>query len=213
METRLALQSDWISLGLIAGLICLALFRVAAPARFNDVLASAISERIFSQELYPQQALNAYNAIFQLFFLCMLGLLLYQVQPWELLGMEQITFPLILGALFVLTAARLFIDNLLGYALNLSQIVDFYYSRRFTYLAVVGIGLLVLNVILHFIQWNGAILGYVFLLIAVLLVVLSLGYAYLNISQFVAVQPFYFFLYICTLEIAPLLLLHNALAG
>ena len=214
IELRSVAGWDWIDFHVLAGIVFLAGIRVVYGNQFRDALRSLINGRIFSAEVYDQQALSGFHTAIALFQLTNLALFLHLLQPWRYLGWQAdwSYFP-ILGGLFVLVGGRLLLDRLVGSVFRDDFLVDWFYSHRFVAMFLLAIVLQGANMYWAFAAPEDALTAAVWSAVMGILLVFALVLPYLQMGQRVIKLGFYFMIYICTLEIAPLILLYNWLVA
>jgi hypothetical protein len=209
-------RDQWVIVIITALLVYMGLLNRAMSKDIKNVLMSFYNNRVLSQVSKEENLLNswAFVGLFILFGFTF-GLFIYQFTNYKeiyyrISGIQLFTsFSLLVIILF---AVKLVILRFLGFVFNISRLVAEYSSAL--YLTYFNITFVFLPVTLCFSLLAAAYIPYV-LVIALFLVVTIFVWQYLRssvgiISNF-KFHKFYLFIYLCALEICPILILIKAL--
>ncbi len=202
----------FILLGLFAGI------RIYYGSILIQTLESAISfqvaARIFKDNSVLQKQLDN---ILYVFYIISAGLLLYVaeirlgLEPYGIMGGYLYLFNLAL--LLMLFLARLVLNNAIGFLFDKIGLYREYFYNIFIFNKLIGISILPL---LLFVIYTDGILMVVFQWIALAAVSVILIMRLIRGIVFSfrrGVSKFYMFMYLCALEMAPLVLLYRWLEG
>lgn len=209
-------RDQWVILIITALLVYMGLLNRAMSKDIRNVLESFYNNRILSQVSKEENLLNSWTfvGLFLLFGLTF-GLFIYQLTSYfevyySISGVQLfVSFSLLVIVLF---AVKLILLRFLGFVFNVGRLVSDYTS--ILYLTYFNITFVFLPVTLCFSLLAARYIPYV-LMVALLLVVVIFVWQYLRssvsiISNF-KFHKFYLFIYLCALEICPILILIKAL--
>ncbi|MEE9362578.1 MAG: DUF4271 domain-containing protein [Cellulophaga sp.] len=211
---RATSTNTWITLVLFISVLFVAMAKNLFHARFfNFIILPFNSKYIF---LYNKKGriFNWFNIFFTLFQILNFSLFIYLVSQvfFKLkMGSLNINYLIVLGSttLFMLLKGIFQFGN--GYVFNINHRISEFIFKRLTYLNYSGIVMFIANVILTFVIKDSipVIYGSVFLII----LLNAIGWLTIlrNHQNYLSNNFFYFILYLCTLEIAPLLILGSYL--
>jgi hypothetical protein len=209
-------RDQWVMVIIVTLLVYMAILNRAMSKDVKNVLQSFYNNRILSQVSKEENLLNSWTFIglFVLFGFTF-GLFLYQLTAYyevfySISGLQLFaSFALLILALF---AVKLLILRFLGFVFNINRLVGEYIS--ILYLTYFNITFVFLPVTLCFSLLPAPYIPYV-LGVALLVVVAIFVWQYLrssmNIISSFRFHKFYLFVYLCALEICPILILIKAL--
>lgn len=202
----------FILLGVIAGV------RFYYGSSLKQTLESAISFQVGTRIFEDNSALQKQlDIILYVLYIFSAGLILYvveirfELEPYGLSGGRLYLLNLaFIGLVFL---ARVILINAVGFFFNTRVIFREYLYNLFIFNKLIGVILLPL---LLFVVYTEGILMEVFQWIALVCLILVLSMRMIRAGIFSfrkGVSIFYMFLYLCALEIAPLVLLYRWLEG
>ena len=212
-----AQRDGWILgvVGLLLSLLCVV--RLAFPGDFHVILQAGFNDRILGQINKEYNLYSSWPFVFlYLIFAGATGLFIYLMLPNTFQGVSRGGFQSFLGItllVFILFTLKIICTRIIGYLFDLQKVVREYVSVL--YICYFHVGLICLAV--------GSIAcltppeGLVFLRIFVWVILLGffgfrLGKTFLHLMQTYKLSVFYLFVYLCILEIAPILILINVLS-
>ena len=211
-------QPAWLFLSLLILLACLAGIRIFYGSILMQTLESSVSfqvaTRIFADNSGLQKQLDIILNVFYIFtagIILFIAEIRFGLEPYGLSGVLLYLFNLLLlGALFL---ARMVLIHATGFLFNKRSIHREYLYNIFIYNKLIGIILLPLllfviytdGILMVVLQWTTVVAVSVILLMR-----LIRGFVF---SLRKGVSIFYMFLYLCALEMAPLILLYRWLEG
>ena len=209
---RMFENNDWIAAVLFLVLILITILKVIYPKRFEALLGCLFSKKYFldySSELL--EIFSLYNAL--LFFVqnLVLSLFIY-VLFTKLFLLNSLMGFQFFSTLFIGVTLYLVFQFVLGKIVavlfRFNEIFELNRMWKFSYLKSISILFLPILIFVIYafpnykiIYWVGVVVMLIFLIIRMILIIVG------NIKQF-SYNWFYFILYICTLEILPLVLLY-----
>lgn len=211
---RNTFPADWITLVLFGSLLCLVLAKRLYYQRFLNFIILPFNNKYVLMYNKKERLFNWFNLFLSLFLVLNAALFLYLSRTlWQ--QPEEEVFPF----LFLIIAALLMIYLLLKSFLQLANAYLFdnegviveYIFKKLSYLFYSALVLFTANILLVYVIPASKLMIYsaIFLFAA-----LNLG-GWLAIirgnQNFIANKFFYFILYLCALEIAPLVIILSAL--
>lgn len=209
-------RDKWVVVIIVSLLVYMALLNRAMSKDIKNVLQSFYNNRILSQVSKEENLLNSWTflGLFVLFGFTF-GLFLYQLTAYyevfySISGVQLFgSFALLIIVLF---AVKLLVLRFLGFVFKVNRLVGEYIS--ILYLTYFNITFVFLPVSLCFSLLAAQYIPYI-LVLALVLVVVIFVWQYLrssvNIISNFRFHKFYLFIYLCALEICPILILIKAL--
>lgn len=209
-------RNQWVIVIIISLLIYTAFLNIALNKDVNTVFQSFYSKRVLSQAGKEEGYINFWSfvGLFLLFGLTF-GLFLYQLAfynntYYSIAGFRLfISLSLIIIALF---AVKFLVLKFLGFIFDINKVVGEYIS--ILYLTYFNIAFVFLPVAVCFSLLDAKFIPYL-LAVAALLIVVIFTWLYLrssvNIISNIRFHKFYLIVYLCALEICPILILIKAL--
>jgi hypothetical protein len=209
-------RDQWVIIIIIALLLYTAILNRIMSKDFESVWQSFYSKRMLTQVSKEDNIINSWTFIglFLLFGLTF-GLFLYQLASYyhvyySISGVRLfVSLSLIILILF---AVKFLVVKFLGFVFNINKLVSEYLSVL--YLTYFNIAFVFLPVAVCFSLLTNQLIPYI-LAIALILIVIIFIWQYLrssvNIISNILFHKFYLFVYLCALEICPILILIKAL--
>jgi hypothetical protein len=209
-------RDQWIIVIIVGLLLYTAILNRIMSKDFESVWQSFYSKRIMSQVSREEGMINSWTflGLFLLFGLTF-GLFLYQLAAYYHVFYSISGFQLFISLSFiilVLFAVKFLILKFIGFVFNINKLVSEYLSVL--YLTYFNIAFVFLPVAVCFSLLTDQLIPYI-LGIALILIVIIFVWQYLrssvNIISSILFHKFYLFVYLCALEICPILILIKAL--
>ncbi len=209
-------RDQWVIVTIISLLIYAALLNITLNKDVKTVFQSFYSKRVLSQAGKEEGYINFWSfvGLFLLFGLTF-GLLLYQLAAYNntyysIAGFRLfISLSVIIIALF---AVKFLVLKFLGFIFDINKVVGEYIS--ILYLTYFNVAFVFLPVAICFSLLDAKFIPYL-LGVAVFLIVVIITWLYLrssvNIISNIRFHKFYLIVYLCALEICPILILIKAL--
>lgn len=206
---RFTFSDNWITITLASCFLILALVKWVYKNEFNHLMSAALSDRYIkvSRNEHPNDFLRV--AVVSV-YITMLALWIVKIAHTQgSIGLDLDNFLLIVTAISVFILFKRYLSMLVATLLQFDDLLELVEYHRNTYRAVLGVFLLLLNLILYY----GSPLSDSFLWgISLLSVVIMLCYNFIILYTYYNTflkHGVYFIMYLCTLEIAPYLLLYK----
>jgi len=202
-------SQDWITLTIGACLLILTLVKWVYKNEFNHLLTAAFSDRYIkvSRNENPNHLLRI-----SIIIVYVISLTLWEIKLSFIDGNTNLdfeTFILTLTIISVFIMGKRYLSMMVASLMKFDQILELIEYHRNTYRAILGIFLLLLNLCIYYIFPESStyiwIASYISIAIFFAYNIIIL-YTY---SKGLIKEGFYFILYLCTLEIAPYLLLYK----
>ncbi|RZA04061.1 MAG: DUF4271 domain-containing protein [Sphingobacteriaceae bacterium] len=209
-------RDQWVIVTIIALLIYAALLNITLNKDVKTVFQSFYSKRVLSQAGKEEGYINFWSfvGLFLLFGLTF-GLILYQLAAYNntyysIAGFRLfISLSVIIIALF---AVKFLVLKFLGFIFDINKVVGEYIS--ILYLTYFNVAFVFLPVAICFSLLDAKFIPYL-LGVAIFLIVVIITWLYLrssvNIISNIRFHKFYLIVYLCALEICPILILIKAL--
>ncbi len=207
-------SKDWISAIFLLSLLCLVFARAFFLSRFRNFVILPFNNKYIFLYNKKGQLTHGFHLAMTLFFfmnLCVyLVLVAGTLLPDEIRAQGRL-LPIIVGGLLLFFGGKLGLQAATAAILELKPLLASVVFKKMTYLNYSGLVMFIANLLLGYLFEGSKPLVYSSLLL-VLLVNLIGWLGILKIHQkAITSHFFYFILYLCTLEIAPYLIISNLL--
>ncbi|MDB5136208.1 MAG: hypothetical protein JWP37_2811 [Mucilaginibacter sp.] len=209
-------RDQWVVVIIIGLLLYTAVLNRIMSKDFESVWQSFYSKRMLTQVSKEDGLISSWTfvALFLLFGLTF-GLFLYQLAAYYHVFYSISGFQLFIWLSFIiiaLFAVKFLILKFIGFVFNINKLVSEYLSVL--YLTYFNIAFVFLPVAVCFSLLTNQLIPYI-LAIALILIIIIFIWQYLrssvNIISNILFHKFYLFVYLCALEICPILILIKAL--
>ena len=158
--------------------------------------------------------LNWFNIFFTIFQLLNFSLFIYlasTILSSSESDLYPVVFSIILGFLFLFLFGKILLQMGGGFVFNNNKIISEFIFKKLSYLNYSSIIMLASNIIITYVLTDSKIV--VFASIFLIVVVNVIGWITIikNYQKLISGYFFYFILYLCALEIAPLVIIANYL--
>ncbi|AUC74418.1 DUF4271 domain-containing protein [Olleya sp. Bg11-27] len=201
---------DILTLTIMGCLFLVALSKLLFPKRFNEFVTLLFNSRYSSYYVKEQRFLDVFEGLLFLNFSLNLGLLLYLFLSYS--SLEIITqsdvfiYALLIGIFIIL---KVLLERLLSSVLDIEPLIDRYLFQKISIRNFTGLLLIPINAFLIYtIKPNQPLLLIVLTLLLSIIIYSSFLFLKNNLNTFKK-SFFYFILYLCTLEIAPYVVLYK----
>ncbi len=211
---RTADTADWITILLLSSILLPVLAKSFFYSRFSHFIILPFNNKYIFMYNKKEKLLNWFHIFFTLFqiinfslFVLLAGKVLFSATE----ELDPFMYPVILASIlgFIFLKVALQLGN--GFIFGSSKIISELIFKKLSYLNYTGIVMFVANLILAYVANNSMIV----VLVAVFLIMLInvIGWVTLlrNHQKFIATYFFYFILYLCALEISPLIIIGSYL--
>ena len=161
-----------------------------------------------------EKILNWFNLFLALFLIINLSLFIYLARTVLFEPMENsavIIFPLIGGALVLFMLLKLAFQMGNAFVFGTQNAISEIIFKKISYFTYSGFIMFLANVLLTYVYQDTKVAVYLAILLIVLVNVIGWVTVLRNHQKFITANFFYFILYLCALEIAPLILIGSYL--
>ena len=205
---------DWITIILFSSIFFMVLAKTTYYSRFLNYIILPFNNKYIFLYQKKDKLFNWFNIFFSIFQLLNFSLFIYFVNKifFQFPGKEQIgLYILIFTSLFLFLVIKLLLQFGNGFIFNANKTISEIVFKKLSYLNYSGIVLLFANLILNYVlQESKAV---IFISILLVLIINAIGWitTLRNHQKFLASNFVYFILYLCALEMAPIIIVGNYL--
>ena len=183
------------------------------PVRLKSLLTSFFSKYYFLDfQTALQDTFSLFNVLLFLIQNLILSIFLFKVCVFldvafqnELLFFSTLFTALSLYFLFQYITGKIF-----SYLFDYEDKFNSIHVLKFSYMKVVSVGVLPFLLLAHYSPYfHSKIMSYVILLVFCILLMIRVVFIFSSNNKWILQSLFYFILYICSLEIAPLLIINK----
>lgn len=201
---------DILTLTFIGCLIIVALSKSLFTKRFNEFILLLFNSRHTNQYIKEQRFFDLFEGLLFLNFIINLGLLLHTYLSNQASNaipqMDVFKYALLIGLFLIL---KVLFERLLSSVLDIEPIIDKYIFEKTSFQNFIGLLLLPLNALLIYSIPPSHIILITLLAILLSIQLFGLFLFIKNNLNIFRKSLFYFILYLCTLEIAPYVVLYK----
>lgn len=207
---------DWMTLTLFMALVVLALGKYLYHRKFLNFIILPFNDKYILLHNKKGQFSHWFHLLLTVFQLINLSLFIFLVsKSFELIPYEKniTTYFIILVALTLFELVKFLLQMLTGIVFNSLSLIGGLVFSKVSYLNYSSIAMAIANILLIYITTDSKTIIYV--AISVIILINGIGGIKLLKNHQKALFPYfmYFILYLCTLEIAPLVLIGSYLKG
>ncbi len=204
---------DWITLLILSSLVFIIIAKKAYYHRFLNFIILPFNNKYIFMYNKKEKLFNWFHILLTLFQIINTSIFIFL--SWKIFAKPQeVTtastsnlFLLILGGIILFQLLKLFLQLFNGFIFDANKIISALVFKKTSYLNYSAILMFFANVTLCYVLIGSKSVVYV--TFALILLINGIGWATLlrNHQNFIASNFFYFILYLCTLEIAPWLII------
>jgi len=207
---------DWMTLTLFVGLVVLALGKYLFHKKFLNFIILPFNDKYILLHNKKGQFSHWFHLLLTLFQIINLSLFIFLVlQTFDLFPFEKTitNYIIILGFLALFELVKFLLQMFTGFVFNNLSLVGSLIFSKISYLNYSSIVIAVANILLIYITTDSKTIIYIAFSLIVL--INGIGITKLLKNHQKALFPYfvYFILYLCTLEIAPLVLIGSYFKG
>ena len=206
--------NTWITIVLFVSLSLIVLVKKLFYSRFINFIILPLNNKYIFLYNKKNKIFNGFNILFTIFQLLNLSLFIY-ISKNILFKLSDniylISYPYILGLATIYLFFKTILQFSSGYILSINRGVSEFIFKKLSYLNYSSLVMFIANVILTYILKDSRPIIYSSLFLIILINVLGWFTILKNHQIFSTNNIFYFILYICTLEILPLLIIGSYL--
>lgn len=211
---RSTFPADWIALVLFGSLIFPAVAKRLYYARFLNFIILPFNNKYILMYNKKERLFNWFNMLFSFFTILNASLFIYLSRPlWQQTGEEVFPFLylVIAGMLLVYLVVKSLLQLVNAYLFDNKGVVVEYMFKKLSYLFYSGLVLFIANLFLVYVIPGATVMIYSAIGIFILVNLAGWFTIVKSHQNYIAGHFFYFILYLCALEIAPILVILNAL--
>ncbi|MBD0851525.1 DUF4271 domain-containing protein [Maribacter arenosus] len=211
---RNTLTTDWITFLVILSLIFMVLAKNVFYSRFLNFIILPFNNKYIFMYNKKEKIMNWFNLFWGLFLIINFSLFVYLFLD-VFHKTDQISstlaFPWIIMALILYLFVKLGMQLGNGYIFGIQKMVTEIVFKKLSYFNYSGMIMFLANIFLTYIFVGSKVVVYVAILLILLINVIGWITILRNYQKLITSYFFYFILYLCALEIAPLILIGSYL--
>lgn len=201
---RIGINDSWVTLVIMIAIAILAVMKLLKPSQLYGYSISFVTSGFFQKRIEEDESFfTPFRLLLFLFSSIIISLFL--ALSTNIYTQNFITFIGVFFFVVVYIGLRVFIDKALAKILNISSVVNYFLYSKSGYLHTLCMWLLPVIIVYQYTFTNKIFLITSFALLLLFRFFLLLS----NNKKLVISKLFYFILYFCTLEIAPLLIVYK----
>lgn len=209
---RILLSNDWMTLLFLLLLVILFFVKKIAPLKFENVFARPFKVHILDKEIYENISFfNIFNIIFLVFSAIVLSILLFQTPLFlgKFISIEVAfdnnfdTFFVVFLKVLIFYFLKFIVEYFMFQVLQLQDKAFYFMVSKWNYYFTTSVYVFLLLIFEVYADLNNLL---IYLFIGGIYLITFIMH-FLTNKNLIFSNFFYFILYICTLEIAPLLIL------
>jgi len=207
-------QTDWITITLMVSLLFPLIAKSIYYPRFFSFIILPFNNKYITLYTKKEKRFSRFHFLLSLFQIINTTLFIYFIwraylQPVQV--KNPLIFPLLLAAVFSFLSAKTMIQLFNGFIFNSYDIFNELIFKKLTYLNYSGIILFIANVFLTYVFVDSKIVIIVASVLFLSINIIGWITVLRNYQKFISTYFFYFILYLCGLEIAPLVIMGSFL--
>lgn len=205
---------DWITAIIFSSILFMAIAKNLFYNRFLNFIILPFNNKYIFMYNKKDKLLNWFNIFFTIFQLLNFSLFIYLTSN-ILYNSESelypVVFSIILGLLFLFLFGKILLQMGGGFVFNNNRIISEFIFKKLSYLNHSSIIMLAANIILAYVLKDSKIVVFVSIFLIVVVNVIGWITIIKNYQKVISSYFFYFILYLCALEIAPIVIIANYL--
>ncbi len=211
---KVVVSLDWITIVLFVSMIVLALGKYLFQSKFLNFIILPFNNRYVVLYNKKGRLLNWFHILLTIFQLINFSLFLFFVQKVFFDAQSSSSlfiFFVIAGVLLLFQLIKLLLQFLKGYIFNTTSLISELQFNKISYLNHSSLVMFISNVLLAYIFKDSRIIIYSTIILIVSINIIGLVKLLKNYQKAIIPYFFYFILYLCALEIAPLVIVGSYL--
>lgn len=196
---------------IMLGLTAMTLAKMAYTNRFNDFAAILLNSKYLNIYARDQKFFDWFDALMFINFIISTAIFIctcYNVLFTDLQLDTNIMFKIVFS-IGVFLLIKVLFERLLASLFNIDEVIDNYIFQKTSYKNFFGMLLVPVNALLIYSITPSKTILYIVLCFLFLLTILGLSSSLKRYRILIKSNLFYFILYLCTLEIAPYIILYK----
>lgn len=201
---------DWITIILSCSVLFMVLAKQLFYSRFITFIILPFNNKYVFMYNKKDKLLHWFTIFLSIFQIINFALFIYLVN--DIFSSSKLTnssylFYGIIGFLVVYFLTKVLLQLANGLIFNITDIITEYLFKKISYLNYSGLVMFIANILLTYVLKDSKTVVYVSSFLILLINVIGLVIVLRNHQKLIANNFFYFILYLCTLEITPLVLI------
>ncbi|SNR55951.1 protein of unknown function [Maribacter sedimenticola] len=211
---RTILQTDWITITLFTSFICVLIAKSFDYTRFVNFIILPFNNKYITIYTKKEKLFNWFHILISLFQIINTTLFIYFI--WrEFLNTGVVKnpflFPILLVVVFLFITLKTVVQLANGFVFNSYKTFNELIFKKLTYLNYSGIVLCIANIFLTYVAIDHKIIIIIGSILFIAINIIGWLTVLRNYQNFISSYFFYFILYLCALEIAPLVIMGSFL--
>ena len=204
---------DVLTLTLLGCLIILALSKMLFPKRFNQFATLLFNNRYINQYNKDQQIVDTFEGLLFANLIVNLGIIVYLFLQNNQISTAPLNLFIYTAAIGLFIIVKVVLEKLISNILAIGPIIDKYNFQRISFQNFAGLLLLPINALLIYTVTPNNTMLITTLAILFLIIIYGVFLFIKNNLNTFKKSLFYFILYLCTLEIAPYIVLYKIITN
>ncbi|MEG3656576.1 DUF4271 domain-containing protein [Arenibacter palladensis] len=205
---------DWITIILFSSIFFMVLAKTSFYSRFLNYIILPFNNKYIFLYQKKDKLFNWFSIFFSIFQLLNFSLFLYfaytvfyQIPE----GQQFVTYGIIFISLLLFFTIKILLQLGNGLIFNINKTISEIIFKKLSYLNYSGIVMLFANLLLNYVFKESKAVIFISLLLVFLINAIGWTTTLRNHQKFIASNFVYFILYLCALEIAPIIIVGNYL--
>ena len=204
---------DVLTLTLLGCLIIVALSKMLFPKRFNQFATLLFNNRYINQYNKDQQIVDTFEGLLFANLIVNLGIIVYLFLQNNQISTAPLNLFIYTAAIGLFIIVKVVLEKLISNILAIGPIIDKYNFQRISFQNFAGLLLLPINALLIYTVTPNNTMLITTLAILFLIIIYGVFLFIKNNLNTFKKSLFYFILYLCTLEIAPYIVLYKIITN
>lgn len=205
---------DWITFLIFFSLLFVVLAKSVFYGRFLNFIILPFNNKYIFMYNKKEKLINWFNLFFGVFLLINLSLFIHLAAPIifnSTITADPIVFPFIVIGIVLFVFVKMILQIANSYIFGSHKSVSEIIFKKISYFNYSGIIMFLANIFLVYVLKDSKIIVYIALTLIILINLIGWITMIKNHQKFITSYFFYFILYLCALEIAPLILIGSYL--
>lgn len=212
-EVRFLQQTDWITVILLVSILLVVIAKQLFQGRFLNFIILPFNNKYITLYSKKDRMLHGFHILMTGFQFLNTALYFYFSYKVLFLSGEDrsdiLIYVMILGVLVLFFILKLILQLANGFVFSNTKLIADFIFKKMTYLNYSGLVMLISNIVLGYIFPGSKIVVFSSLFLVFLINAIGLIRILKNHQKLISGYFFYFILYLCALEIAPLIFILN----
>jgi hypothetical protein len=205
---------DWITIILFSSIFFMVLAKTSFYSRFLNYIILPFNNKYIFLYQKKDKLFNWFSIFFSIFQLLNFSLFLYFAYTVFFKipeGQQFVTYGIIFISLLLFFTIKILLQLGNGFIFNIHKVISEIIFKKLSYLNYSGIVMLFANLLLNYVFKESKAVIFISLLLVFLINAIGWTTTLRNHQKFIASNFVYFILYLCALEIAPIIIVGNYL--